>query len=361
MRPLRQAQAGRQNTAMQAQDYDPELKSLFQENFARCRIGPGQRVVVLSEGAQLRDYACASVAAATALGAVAEDLNIPADADTDPSARMANIGQNNLAAYPEAIARCAAADIVIDHMLLLFSPEQIAMQRAGTRVLMIVEPVEILRRLMPQDGLRERVEAGARRLARAGSLRFTNAAGSDVLYELGDKSILTEYGYTDAPGRWDHWPGGFLATLARERGVNGRVVMDRGDLLFPQKHALAERVEFVIEDGFVTAIDGAGDAAALRAFIDAYDDPRAYAVSHIGWGLNERCLWDAELPGIGMDGRAYCGNVLFSLGPDTEFGGDNNTACHLDLPMQNCSLWLDDELIVERGRIVPDDMRPPPR
>lgn len=344
---------------MATQDYKPELKSLFQENFARCRIGPGQHVVVLSEGKQLRDYARASVAAATALGALVEDLNIPCDAAADPNARMANIGQNNLAAHPDAIARCAQADIVIDHMLLLFSPEQIAMQHAGTRILMIVEPVEVLRRLMPQDGLRERVEAGERRLARAKSLRFTNAAGTDVHYELGDKAILTEYGYTDAPGRWDHWPGGFLATLARERGVNGRVVMDRGDLLFPQKRALAAPVEFLIDSGAVTSIEGGSDAAALRAFIEAYDDPRAYAVSHIGWGLNERCLWDAELPGIGMDGRAYCGNVLFSLGPDTEFGGNNNTACHLDLPMRHCSLWLDDELIVDKGRIVPADMRPP--
>ena len=58
-----------------------------------------------------------------------------------------------------------------------------------------------------------------------------------------------------------------------------------------------------------------------------------------------------------MDGRAHYGNVLFSLGPDTEFGGDNDTSCHLDLPMQNCNLWLDDELIVEAGEVVPPELR----
>ena len=66
-----------------------------------------------------------------------------------------------------------------------------------------------------------------------------------------------------------------------------------------------------------------------------------------------------DLPGIGMDGRAHYGNVLFSLGPDTEFGGDNDTACHLDLPMKNCTLYLDDEIIVERGKVIPADMRAP--
>ena len=44
-------------------------------------------------------------------------------------------------------------------MLLLFSHEQIAMQKAGTRILMIVEPVEVLERLFPSTELRRRVEA----------------------------------------------------------------------------------------------------------------------------------------------------------------------------------------------------------
>lgn len=141
------------------------------------------------------------------------------------------------------------------------------------------------------------------------------------------------------------------------KGVHGRVVMDQGDILFPQKKTLSEPIEFVIEKGMVTAIRGGRDAQALREFMETYRDPRAYAVSHIGWGQNERCEWNTELPGIGMDGRAHYGNVLFSLGPDTEFGGTNDTACHLDLPMRHCSLWLDGELIVERGNVLPADMR----
>ena len=143
------------------------LVALFRKNYQRCKIGPGQRVVVLSEGDQLRDYALASVAAAQSLGATVDDLNIPAEHALAPNERMANIGKNNLANYPAVIEQCKRADIVIDHMLLLFSPEQIAMQAAGARVLLVVEPVEILKRLLPQDGLRERVEAAQARLKRA--------------------------------------------------------------------------------------------------------------------------------------------------------------------------------------------------
>ena len=335
------------------------LTALFRRNLELCEVGPGETVAVLSEGDQLRHYAEASLAAARDLGADVEDVHLPSDGAEDPAVRIANIGQNALGRNPQAMQTCLDADMVVDHMLLLFSHEQIAMQKAGTRILLIVEPVEILERLFPTAEMRARVEAGERRLRAARSLRFTNAAGTDVTYTLGDKPILTEYGYTTEPGRWDHWPGGFLATLAAEEGVNGRVVMEADDIVFPLREFTGERIAFEIEGGRVREIGGGARAGHLRDFIEGYGDPRAYAVSHIGWGLNHHCIWRPDLPGIGMDGRAHYGNVLFSLGPDTEFGGENDTPCHLDLPMQGCSLWLDDEPIVQDGAVVPEDMRAP--
>ena len=336
---------------------ESDLTALFRANFELCEIGPGQSVAVLSEGELLPEYRAASLSAVSALGAEALDVNIPSEDAKDANHRIANLGQNPLSHHPEALRQCMDADMVVDHMLLLFSHEQIEMQKAGTRILMIVEPVEILERLFPSPELRRRVEAAEQKFAAAKTLRFTNEAGSDVVYRLDGKPMLTEYGYTTKPGRWDHWPGGFIASLAAENGVDGRVVMAPGDIVFPLKRYIEEPVEYIIEGGWVKEINGAKQAAELRGFMDGYEDPRAYAVSHIGWGLNEKCVWNPELPGIGMDGRAHYGNVLFSLGPDTEFGGDNDTACHLDLPMQNCNLWLDDELIVEGGEVVPAEMR----
>jgi 2,5-dihydroxypyridine 5,6-dioxygenase len=335
------------------------LTELFRKNLELCEVGPGQTVAVLSEGDQLRDYAQASIAAARELGADVEDVHVPSDSADDPAVRIANVGQNALRKHPAAMQTCKDADMVVDHMLLLFSHEQIAMQEAGSRILLVVEPLEILERLFPTTEMRDRVEAGERRLNKASELRFTNAAGTDVTFALDGKPILTEYGYTTKAGRWDHWPGGFLATLAAKNGVNGRVVMEEDDIVFPLREYTKERIAFEIRDGWVKEISGGKRAAHLKGFMEGYNDPRAYATSHIGWGLNHHCVWQPDLPGIGMDGRAHYGNVLFSLGPDTEFGGDNDTACHLDLPMKNCTLWLDDELIVKDGDIIPEDMRAP--
>ncbi|MEQ8232621.1 MAG: leucyl aminopeptidase [Gammaproteobacteria bacterium] len=340
-----------------------EMQAAFTQVLDLCAVHPGEKVAVLCEGELLADYAEAFLHAAAALGAETTRVRIAPGSNAGAAARIANLGASALGNDAQAMATLKEADLVIDLMLLLFSREQIAIQQAGTRMLMVVEPFEVLRRMMPSRGLRARVEAAERRLAAARRLRFTNDAGTDVTYELAQLSgpppacILTEYGYTDTPGRWDHWPSGFLASTATATGVEGRVVMAPGDIVLPWKTFLAEPVTFDIRDGYVTAIDGGADAARLRDYIESFDDARAWAVSHIGWGLNRDARWTVDAPGIGMDSRAAYGNVLFSTGPDTEFGGDNDTPCHLDLPMRDCSLWLDDELIVAGGKVLPGDMR----
>lgn len=344
-----------------------EMHQAFSEVLALCGVGPAQKVAVLSEGALAQEYSECFLRAASALGADAVRVNVASSGPSGAAARIADLTVSALATDTVAMATCKDADLVIDLMLLLFSREQITIQQAGARMLMVVEPFEVLRRLMPSRSMRQRVEAAERRLHAARTLRFTNAAGTDVSYALEQLNgpppacILSEYGYTDTPGRWDHWPSGFLASTATAVGVEGRVVMEVGDIVLPWKTALTSRITFTIRDGQVTAIDGGADAEQLRDYVLRFDDPRAWAVSHIGWGLNEAARWDPNLPGIGMDARAYYGNVLFSTGPNTEFGGSNDTRCHLDLPMRHCSLWLDDELILRDGELLPADMRPPTR
>ena len=49
----------------------------------------------------------------------------------------------------------------------------------------------------------------------------------------------------------------------------------------------------IVEKGVVTRIEGDHlDAELLRAFMARFNDPRAYAVSHIGWGMDEKAQWD---------------------------------------------------------------------
>ena len=48
-------------------------------------------------------------------------------------------------------------------------------------------------------------------------------------------------------------------------------------------------------------ITGEGlDAALMTSYFEAWDDRHAYAVSHVGWGMNKAARWEAQSGGIDL-------------------------------------------------------------
>jgi 2,5-dihydroxypyridine 5,6-dioxygenase len=146
--------------------------------------------------------------------------------------------------------------------------------------------------------------------------------------------------------------------------VEGVVVLMPGDVLAAFKQYVQTPVRLTIKQGYVRSIEGAGiDAVLVRDYIESFKDPRGYAVSHIGWGLNERAKWFhmASTRHLAsehvMNALSFYGNVLFSTGPNTELGGTNDTPCHMDLPLRGCSLWADGVPVLDRGDVVHPEMR----
>jgi 2,5-dihydroxypyridine 5,6-dioxygenase len=350
---------------------DIDMVTTFQAELDLCGVGPGTLVAALSEGEIRADYAQAAMAAARMLGAEAFHMNLPLRS----TGRFDTAGKGPLEGNEPVVDMLKKADIVLDFIGLLFSHEQNEILASGTRMLMVLEPLHVLQQLAPSRDLRRRVEHAGALLERAQELRVVSDAGTDVRYKLSKYPVLTEYGYTDTPGRWDHWPSGFLLTSGDDDGVDGTVVIAPGDISMPFNQYFTSHVKLTIEKGYVTTIEGDGiDAHLLRGYMESFNDPRAYAVSHIGWGLNEKANWHhlattrnaaspsmQGAPELGLHGLSFYGNVLFSMGPNTEVGGTNDTACHVDLPLRNCSLYLDNQIIVDCGRIVPEEMRVPGR
>ncbi|MCW2951597.1 MAG: leucyl aminopeptidase [Conexibacter sp.] len=327
-----------------------------------CGVREGETVAVLSQMNERLDYADAFLAAANKLGATPFHVRLP-EASTSllGDAGAWTVGNTPLASNPAALDSLKSADLVIDLMFLLFSKEQIAIQEAGARMLLCVEPVDNLARLFPTADQRRRVETSEELLGKAKSLRITNGAGTDVVYQLGSLPVMTEYGYTDEPGRWDHWPAGFLFTGASDTGVDGKVVIDRGDIIVtPFRKFVEDPVEVTIERGQIQDIRGGFDAELLRDYIAQFEDEKAYGISHIGWGCNENARWSGlanDRRSIGMESRCFYGNTLFSTGPNQELGGTNDTECHIDIPMRNCNMYLDDEPVLIDGEFVVEDLK----
>lgn len=340
---------------------DFELIQSWRQVLELSGLQAGQSVALLTaQGTNEQTLRCAIIAVQEK-GAIANRLDLqPVNGGTSLSRDpLAFVGTTPLTNNRAAVEMLKASDLVLDLMTLLFSAEQHEILAAGGRILLAVEPPEVLVRMTPTAQDREQVLAASKKLQAAKQMRVTSQAGTDATFALGDYPMLEEYGFVDRPGRWDHWPSGFLATWSNEGSAEGRIVLAPGDILLPQKSYLTAPITCHLEKGFVRAIEGGFEADHLRDYMDSFNDPEVYAVSHIGWGLQKRAHWsvmgfyDREAS-IGMDPRACAGNFLWSTGPNNEAGGTRDTACHIDIPMRGCTVMLDGVPVVKDGKLVED-------
>ena len=336
-----------------------QLTQMFEHVLKLSRVDDTQSVAVLKSHYSDPRTVNAAMEAAQRLGAKVYAVELPAFNHPTAMGRdmTAYCGDTALTGNLAAQRALEAADLIVDTMMLLHSPEQEQILKTGTRILLAVEPPEVLARMLPNEDDKRRVLAAETLLKQARSMHVRSKAGSDFHAPLGQYPAVTEYGYADEPGRWDHWPSGFLFTWPNEDSAEGTLVLDVGDIILPFKNYCRERITLEIEKGFITGIHGGFEAEYLRDYLKYFNDPEVYGISHIGWGLQPRAQWTAmglhdRNDGMCMDARAFYGNFLFSTGPNTEVGGKRKTPCHLDIPLRNCDIYLDDQAVAMAGDVV---------
>lgn len=337
---------------------DHQLLEAWKQVLKLSKLEKGQTVTILTSASTHPQTLAMAQIAAQSMGAIVNRLDLPPvnaekSLSRDP---LAYLGTTPLTGNPAAIAMLKASDLVLDLMTLLFSPEQIDILKSGTKILLAVEPPEVLVRTVPTEADRARVKAHSERLGKAKEMTVVSDAGTDIRFPLGEFPVISEYAFVDEPGRWDHWPSGFCFTFPNEGGSNGVIVIDKGDILLPQKFYTSDKIVLTVENGYAVKIEGGVDAELLRDYMASFNDPEGYAISHIGWGLQPRCHWStmglySREETIAMDARAYEGNFLFSLGPNNEAGGNRTTACHIDIPLRHCTVRLDGQDVVRSGKV----------
>jgi 2,5-dihydroxypyridine 5,6-dioxygenase len=237
---------------------------------------------------------------------------------------------------------------------LLHAPELPAIVKNGARVLMVSnEHPEALERLLPDPELTAKVKTAVGLARDARTMKVSSAAGTDLIIDLREARSAGVWGYCDRPGTVAHWPGGLVVNFPKAGSVNGTLVMAAGDINLTFKRYLEQPVILHIENDYVITIEGKGtDAELMRRYFAAWQDPNAYAVSHVGWGMNPKARYEAlamydQRDTNGTELRAVAGNFLYSTGAN-EFAG-RHTLGHFDLPVHGCSITLDDTLIIDRG------------
>lgn len=338
-----------------------KLPALFKKQFELCKIGPGQTIAIVSDLGTRSEYIEAAFAAAEMLRADIYEMKV----NMIPG--WTNVGVPTIGKCKGTLDALKACDMILIFHVPLFASWLREVQRAGVRVQMIIDAPDDLYALQAPPGLKEAVLHAHKVYEKTRKVHVTSSAGTDLTYECGEYPVMSQYGFADEPGRFDHWGVGLIHTFPNEGSASGRVVVQPGDIvILPYCRYVQDEIQIEVRDGHIVSIEGGLDATLMRDWLadgkESDDDKDPYAISHLGWGLNPQCRWDS----IALNGdspersraaaRCFPGNFLFSTGPNSQGGGKRTTRGHYDLPMRDCSIDLDGVRVVDAGRLVDPKM-----
>ena len=261
--------------------------------------------------------------------------------------------------YETILPALSSCDLIIDCTVegMLHSKELQTIIKGGGRLLMISnEHPEVLERCMPDESLRPKIDTSLKLLQKSKTMYVTSEAGTNLSVNIKGAPARAGAGYLSPGEKVAYWPAGLALFFPLENTVNGKIVLNIGDVNLTFKRYIETPVTLIIENDFVTSIEGNGlDADLMRSYYEGWNDPNAYAISHVGWGLNPNARWDAltmyDKQHVNCtELRAFAGNFLISTGAN-EFA-ERYTSCHFDLPMRNCDIKIDETIIVKSGKLA---------
>jgi 2,5-dihydroxypyridine 5,6-dioxygenase len=328
----------------------------FCEVFARCAVTKGDSAAILSETQSRQLNVHLAELALLRLGARPFHVIVPSPRNTHPVPVRSTGASEAIGKLAPVVTALGQAGFVVDCTIegLMHAPETPAILKAGARILVVSnEHPEALERMLPDAALASRVRAAAKMLRGASRMTVASAAGTNLDIDMTGAATVGVWGWTDRPGTLAHWPGGLVVSFCRSGSVNGTLVLDRGDINLTFKRYLESPLRLTLEADYVTAIEGGGaDAQLMRGYLAAWGDREAYAVSHVGFGLNRKARYEAlsmydrqHLNGTEL--RAVAGNFLFSTGAN-EFAG-RYTAGHFDIPVLGTTITVDGTEVISAG------------
>ena len=121
---------------------------------------------------------------------------------------------------------------------------------------------------MSPPGLKEACKHAESLYRKTRSVRVYSDAGTDLAYSCGEYPVMTQWGYADERGHFDHWGAGHIHTFPNEGSAHGTVVMQPGDIvILPYCRYVADPVKLTVREGHVVSIEGGLDAKLMRDWL----------------------------------------------------------------------------------------------
>lgn len=179
---------------------------------------------------------------------------------------------------------------------------------------------------------------------RAGRIRVTSPAGTDLRADVAGERVIVECGFATEPGQAAAFSDGEVSQMPREGSAEGRIVVDG-----PVAHLglPTSPITLEVEGGRVTEVGGnAPESEELRWIVSGVEN--ADNVAEVGIGLNPLSRRNGDFE----EEKKARGNVHVALGDNVYYGGSVRSPIHMDMVLYRPTVRLDGRTVVEDGRII---------
>lgn len=252
----------------------------------------------------------------------------------------------------------ADAMIEFNHMYLLYSDLSRQVFKRNKKLRELVLPCmddEVFVRMFANTNfkpLSEFMEKVTKMTEEADVITLKSDLGMNVSFKNHPLTYIScDTGYALTPGI--HQLCGQIGWEPDFDTVNGEIVFDGS--LVPQIGIVDEPVHVFVEKGRIVDIQGGAKGREWKAFLESFNDPQMFGVSHVCYGFHP----NAKLAGyLGEDERVWgCTQWGFgSVGMCPQYPEGIPAASHTDGISLNTSVWLDDKEITHNGKVVAPEL-----
>jgi leucyl aminopeptidase (aminopeptidase T) len=185
-------------------------------------------------------------------------------------------------------------------------------------------------------------------LEKGSSIKVTAPSGTDISFSIKGRKAYASKGLFHAKGESGNLPTGEAYLAPVEGTAEGVFVVDgsMAGLGLIKKTNIRIRVE----KGYAFEISGGTAARKLKQMLDEVGK-EAGNIAEFGIGTND----SAKLSGVLLEDEKVMGTIHIALGNNVSMGGSVNIPIHLDGVVKKPTVYMDNKMIMQNGKLLPFD------
>ncbi len=254
---------------------------------------------------------------------------------------------------PESVARLMAShDVVIcpTSKSLTHTDARRNACKTGTRVATMpgIEKGIMERALKADYNVIARRTEQVTKILNSGKLaRVTTALGTDLTLPINGIQAISSTGLIREKGKGGNLPSGESFLMPEEGKSHGVLFIDASVATIGK--ITSQPIKVTIENGLAVRFEGGKEAAKLEGILSQFGQA-GVTVAELGIGTNH----EATISGIILEDEKVLGTIHVAFGNNVGMGGSNNVGVHIDGVVTRPTVYVDDILLMDNGKLLVD-------